>query len=47
MRNFIHIDWRTDRVLPFRASVPEDGKPVCFLAVGEELEYLSFLVPSA
>jgi len=40
VRNFIHIDWRTDKAMPFCASVPEESKASCFRAIGEELVFI-------
>lgn len=40
VRNFIHIDWKTDKAMPFCASVPEDGKASCYRAIGEELVFI-------
>jgi hypothetical protein len=40
VRNFIHIDWKTDKAMPFCSSVPADGKDACFRAIGEELVFI-------
>jgi len=40
VRNFIQIDWKTDKALPFCASVPEATKAPCYQAIGEELIFI-------